>query len=317
METDIKPLLSAASRGDVVKVRALLRDTSVDINARSGPKKETALESAICEGKTSCVRALVEEYNYGQPGYENVITQSELARFLALTGPTFGELRKKDGSPAKSLVIINCVGLIPHRKKEQSNEKYVVLNALLPQILDELCKQNGCKLIHISTDCVFDGEKHFGTYTEDSVPNARDMYGRSKALGEMIDSTVIRTSIIGEELNNKYSLLEWVKSNKGGEINGFTNQRWSGVTCLTVAKIMEKIVSEKLYWNGVRNLESTDVTKYELVSLINAVYDLGIKINPVEAEHYHDKVLTTVLPKIFDIPTISAQIEELSEFNLS
>ena len=146
-------------------------------------------------------------------------------------------------------IVINCMGIIPQSKNvnDTSNRSYFRINSLFPNMLATACKITCTKYIHITTDCVFSGTS--GAYTEDSIHDETNDYGVSKSLGELgIDATVIRTSIIGEELKNKYSLLEWVNQNK--ELKGFTNHYWNGVTCLELSKIIEKIIVNKYYWKG-------------------------------------------------------------------
>ena len=104
---------------------------------------------------------------------------------------------------------------------------------------------------------------------KDDVHTATDIYGTTKSLGESQKSTIIRTSIIGEELTGQNSLLEWIKSNKNKTINGFANHYWNGVTCLTLSKIIKSIIDKKDYWTGVRHIFSPNtVTKYDLCKYI-------------------------------------------------
>lgn len=213
----------------------------------------------------------------------------------------------------KNDVIINCAGVIPQASKQRSlNSKlYFTINSLFPVILSQLCNKYGAKMIHITTDCVFSGKD--GIYNELSEHDETNDYGMSKSLGELCDATIIRTSIIGEELTNKRSLLEWVKSNKGKEINGYTNHFWNGVTCLELSKIIYKIINENLYWSGVRHIFSPkSVSKFDLISIINEVYDLDIKINPFETEKI-DKTITTIYDtnSLFDIPDLTEQLKDL------
>lgn len=136
-------------------------------------------------------------------------------------------------------VVINCIGLIKQRN-DITRAEYIAANSLFPNTVADYCASNGLKFIQISTDCVYDGIK--GSYNEESEHNATDLYGISKSLGEPENATVIRTSIIGEEVKNKLSLLEWVKSNSGKDINGFTNHIWNGITCLQFAKVCDEII---------------------------------------------------------------------------
>ena len=141
------------------------------------------------------------------------------------------------------------------------------------------------------------------------------IYGITKSLGEPENATIIRTSIIGEELYHKKSLLEWVKSNKDKSIDCYTNNLWNGVTCLTLSKIIYKMINENIFWKGVKHIFSPDiVSKYELCCYINKIYDLNINIIPIE--YNCNKNMTLCGDKLFEINNIESQIIELSKFNL-
>lgn len=203
-------------------------------------------------------------------------------------------------------IVINCAGCIPQKVDKTDYVSYIRVNTLFPHKLGEFSKKYDHRFIHVTTDCVFDGKK--GNYTTDDKLSVTDIYGVTKYLGEPDDTTIIRTSIIGEELFTKKSLLEWVKSNRGKTIEGYTNHFWNGVTCLTLAKIIKKMIEENLYWSGVKHVFSPDtVSKYELCKYINEIYDLGINIIPVEKEYRNMTITGDVL---FDISTIYEQITE-------
>ena len=204
-------------------------------------------------------------------------------------------------------IIINCAGVIPQTKNENIRE-YIKVNSLFPVILSMICNQKKWRFIHITTDCVFSGNK--GNYDENSEHDETNIYGVTKSLGEIGYGTIIRTSIIGEELNNKRSLFEWVKLNKNGEIDGYTNHFWNGVTCLQLAKIINQMIEEDIFWDGVRHIFSPDsLSKYKLVKLINDIYALNININPV-AKNYCDKTMKTNGVK-FLLPDLENQILEM------
>ncbi len=207
-------------------------------------------------------------------------------------------------------VIVNCAGVIPQASKdlELSKRNYYKINSILPIILSMLTTN----MIHITTDCVFSGKT--GSYHEYSTPDEINDYGTSKSLGELCDGTIIRTSIIGEELVNKRSLLEWIISNENRTINGYSNHYWNGVTCLQLAKIIHKIISENTYWKGVRHIFSpTTVSKYELCKIINDIYDLNIKVKEYETEKV-DKSLSTVYEVHGIIPELKEQLKEMRDF---
>lgn len=236
-------------------------------------------------------------------------------------------------------ILINCIGIIPQKidtlfckakRSEASNDKfvndklYLKINCIFPNMLSLLCNELNIKFIHITTDCVFTGKK--GNYTENDIHDETNIYGLSKSLGEPNNCTVIRTSIIGEELKGKKSLLEWVKSNDckdskdRKEINGYTDHYWNGVTCLQLAKITQRIIDKNLYWNGVKHFFSpTSVSKYELIELIILIYNLNIKVNKC-TNTYTNKTLNTINPHEladFKISELKDQISELEHFNLA
>jgi dTDP-4-dehydrorhamnose reductase len=216
----------------------------------------------------------------------------------------------------KEDIVINCAGVIPQASKQRDLYKnlYYRINSMFPVMLSMICNEFGANMIHITTDCVFDGK--LGGYNETSEHTETNDYGVSKSLGELCDATIIRTSIIGEEIINKRSLLEWVRSNQNGSINGYVNHHWNGVTCLELAKVVLELVESGIYWKGVRHVFSpTSVTKCELVNMINDVYGLGIKIKPHETETV-DKTITTVYDKRFQIKDFLEQIKELYQYQI-
>jgi len=211
-------------------------------------------------------------------------------------------------------VVINCMGVIKPRVDELGVLNAININSVLPHVLEEILVDMGVKLIHPTTDCVFDGLK--GSYDEDSLHDVTDIYGRTKSLGEPQNSTVIRTSIIGEEVNQGRSLVEWIKSNKGKTVNGFINHQWNGVTCLEFAKVCEQIITKKLYWKGVKHVFSpTSVNKLELTSMISEIYDLGMTVVPFETPVMCDRSITT---KSDDsgiiVKELRTQIEEMHDY---
>ena len=213
--------------------------------------------------------------------------------------------------------VINCAGVIKPRVESVGIIETIQVNSIFPHKLANMCEKEGINLIHITTDCVFDGWSN-SKYSEINTHNADDLYGRSKSLGEPTNATVIRTSIIGEEPGRETSrsLLEWFKSQAGGECNGFSNHHWNGVTCLELAKLIGSIILNKSYWKGVRHITSPrSVSKYELLKLINEVYELNVKINEVPAAFPCNRILesTYIKPKTLQL---KKQLKELKEFEL-
>ncbi len=226
---------------------------------------------------------------------------------------SYNELSEKVKS-SKCDVIINCAGLIKQRKSVEVGD-FISVNSLLPHRLCRISNENNMKLIHITTDCVYNGK--IGNYDENSNFDIVDDYGLSKMMGEPKKCTVIRTSIIGEEARNKLSLLEWVKSNKGNKIRGFTNHHWNGLTSLQLSKVIHKIIFENIFWDGTRHLYSNKVTKYDLLKIINDIYDLNISIESYNDTNSIDRSLSSVYDiSIFDIPDLYTQIKETKDFHI-
>jgi dTDP-4-dehydrorhamnose reductase len=221
----------------------------------------------------------------------------------------------------KDDVVINCAGIIPQKVNICGSYKiYLRVNTVFPNKIQKLSDLKGFRFIHITTDCVFNGNEKYKSYTEDDLylqNCTNDIYGVSKLLGEPMNACVIRTSIIGEDLKDKKSLLEWVVSNANGKINGFTNHLWNGVTCLTLANIIKQIISNKLYWCGVRHIFSPRiVSKYELCEIINSIYQLNIKVNIFNTYKMVNRSLASLYDTNtqFNIPEIRYQIEEQKAF---
>lgn len=213
-------------------------------------------------------------------------------------------------------IIVNCAGIIPQTNLQIDYRKYIQINSLFPHKLQDISNKYNYKFIHITTDCVFDGSK--GNYDENDLHSEKKLYGVSKSIGEPETACIIRTSIIGEELLNKKSLLEWIISNKNKSIYGYSNHYWNGVTCLTLAKIINEIIEKNLYWKGVKHIYSpTIVSKYELCLYINEIYNLNINIDKFETPQISNKSLTSIYQKCFNIDDIKSQILELSNFKLN
>jgi dTDP-4-dehydrorhamnose reductase len=174
-------------------------------------------------------------------------------------------------------VVINCVGIIKQLDTSNDPELSVRINSLLPHVLAKYCTEANAKLIHFSTDCVFSGDK--GNYVEDDLPDASDLYGRSKLLGEVgyANHLTIRTSIIGHEINSKVSLVDWFLSQNGG-VRGFSKAVFSGLPTIVVADILKHIILHNLSLSGLYHLSAAPINKFELLSLIASEYGKSIEI---------------------------------------
>jgi dTDP-4-dehydrorhamnose reductase len=211
--------------------------------------------------------------------------------------------------------VINCAGLIREGITNNSYTDVLKINSIFPKNLAVISEKLKIKCIQISTDCVFSGSR--GNYTENDYSDAVDLYGVSKYLGESHNCMFIRTSIIGQEIEPKGSLLSWAISQKGREINGFTNHIWNGVTTLYYAEIVENILNHNYYQNGIIHVHSPNsVTKYDLLSLINKIHELNITINPIESPNYCNRSLSSIYPLSGELvkKEIEQQIYDMKKF---
>jgi len=183
--------------------------------------------------------------------------------------------------------ILNCVGIIKqHKVKVAMASPCIRINSLLPHELVEIASEYGGRVIHFSTDCVFDGKR--GLYTEDDIPNARDIYGKSKAMGEVLydNALTLRTSIIGRELINHLSLMDWFLMQTGSQIRGFTRAIYSGITTNQMAKVIELILKKFPTLNGLYQVVADPISKYELLMLVREIFRIKVDI-----ESYDDFVI--------------------------
>ena len=207
--------------------------------------------------------------------------------------------------------IINCIGvLIKGSIQDPSNA--VLINSLLPHKLVQFSKYVNAKLIHISTDCVFDGSK--GNYIETDNKTAQDIYGLSKSLGEINDTLnlTLRTSIIGPELNdNGEGLFSWFINQKG-EVNGFTESIWGGVTTLKLSDVIIESIDEN-YAGIVHVTNSKPITKFDLLTLIKDKFELNnVTLKRVPGKKV-DKSLSTRF-NYFNIPSYEEMISEMRNY---
>jgi len=220
--------------------------------------------------------------------------------------------RLLEGSEA----VINCAGVIKPRIADTAVEEVLRVNAVFPQNLAKLARQLGFRCFHVTTDCVFSGNKP-EPYTEADTFDADDVYGLSKNGGDSPDNMVLRTSIIGEEQGQARSLLEWVRSQAGQQVKGFVNHTWNGLTTVYLAEVIARLIDEDRHQPGVFHVHSPNtVSKFELVELISEVYDLDLRIEPVEVAQRCDRNLGSIhrLSREIVVKPIRQQLEEMCRF---
>lgn len=181
---------------------------------------------------------------------------------------------------ARPDVVLNCIGIIKQLAAASDPVVSIGVNSLFPHRLHALCRSAGTRLIHISTDCVFSGRK--GCYTEDDFPDADDLYGRSKFLGEVEGdgAVTLRTSIIGRELAGTSGLVEWFLSRRGGWVEGYTDAIFSGSTTLALARVILDVARSHSGLSGVYHVSVEPISKYDLLRLLNEAFDARVEIVP-------------------------------------
>ena len=213
---------------------------------------------------------------------------------------------------ARPQVVVNCIGLIKPRSKVSATT--IEINSLFPHRLAQWCDLAGARLIHISTDCVFSGRE--GNYNEDSIPDAEDLYGRTKLLGEVIASPhlTIRTSIIGRELGTKYSLMEWILS-QTGETNGFVNAIFTGLSTQALSRVLLALLDREEV-QGLLHVAGERVNKYDLLKLVVRHFGLPIQVHRHEDLYSDRSLIATAFGKLgLTVPPMEQMVAEMAAEN--
>jgi len=212
-------------------------------------------------------------------------------------------------------IVINCVGIIKQLKDAKDPILSIRINSLLPHQLAKICQPLNAKLFHISTDCVFNGKD--GMYTEKSISNAEDLYGRTKYLGEVSaeNALTIRTSIIGRELATANGLVEWFLANRNGKVKGFKQAIYVGFTTIAMAEIIEFIIEKHANLSGLYQISSEPIDKFSLLNIIKDKFGLKVEIeseNEIKIDRSLDsskfRNLTGFVP-----PTWEQMIENMAD----
>jgi dTDP-4-dehydrorhamnose reductase len=178
--------------------------------------------------------------------------------------------------------VINCIGLVKQFAESDDPLLALPINAMLPHRLARLCALVGARLVHVSTDCVFNGKR--GGYRESDVSDAEDLYGKSKYIGEVTTSHAItlRTSIIGHELNSAHGLVEWMLAQEG-RIKGYRKAIFSGLPTVELSRIVRDIVLPADHLTGLYHVAAAPIAKFDLLKLVADAYGKSIVIEPDDA----------------------------------
>ena len=175
-------------------------------------------------------------------------------------------------------VVINCIGLIKQRNTQVTDYEMMAINGEFPHHLAQVANSQGVRVIQISTDCVFSGDK--GNYVETDEPDPVDVYGKSKLLGELVDkkNLTLRTSHIGRELTVRKSFIEWLLSQKGGQVNGYSHAIYSGLTTKELSKLIANLLQTNLDRSGIFHISSQPISKLEIINKLNELLNLQIRV---------------------------------------
>jgi dTDP-4-dehydrorhamnose reductase len=175
--------------------------------------------------------------------------------------------------------VMNCVGVIKQLAEADDALVAIPINSLLPHRLAHHCAQIGARLVHVSTDCVFAGTR--GNYLESDVPDATDLYGRSKLLGEVDypHAVTLRTSIVGPELDGAHGLVGWFLAQQG-RVRGFTRAIFSGLPTAELACVVRDHVLPQPQLRGLFHVSAAPIAKYDLLCLVRDAWGRDIEITP-------------------------------------
>lgn len=176
-------------------------------------------------------------------------------------------------------VVINCVGLIKQLALADDPLEAIPINGLLPHRLASLCELAQARLVHVSTDCVFSGGQ--GNYRESDIPDARDLYGRSKLIGEVCygNAITLRTSIIGHELGRDHGLIGWFLAQQG-RVSGYTEAIFSGLPTCELARVVRDHVIPNTDLHGLYHVAAEPISKHDLLQIVSHEYGKRLHIEP-------------------------------------
>ncbi|MFM8722632.1 MAG: dTDP-4-dehydrorhamnose reductase family protein [Acidimicrobiaceae bacterium] len=265
------------------------------------------------------IRVLSESNDVFGTTREKASDSSPLAKFLpqkkwiSLVDASNTDSVKKIFDRDQFDVAINCIGLIKQRDALVSDTEMILINGEFPHRLAQIANSHGTRVIHISTDCVFSGAK--GNYLESDSPDPVDVYGKSKLQGELNDSRnlTLRTSHIGRELTVKKSFIEWLISQKGGHVDGYSHAIYSGLTTKLLARTTSKLLLGNPQLTGLFHVSSQPISKLEIINKLNNLLDLQLTVTPDDSVQINRSLNSEKFQKATSI-TPQTWDEMLSDF---
>jgi dTDP-4-dehydrorhamnose reductase len=256
-------------------------------------------------------------YNFFKENTDyNVI---DIARRADMTIPTY-QMDVRDFKKLSEIivsdtpnVVINCIGLL-NKSAEDNPDDAVLLNSYLPHFLARMGTEQEYKLIHISTDCVFDGKT--GDYTEKSEKNGKGFYAQTKALGEVEygNHLTLRTSIIGPEIKeNGIGLFRWFM-NQTGVVKGYRQAFWTGITTIELAKAIHEAIKQNI--SGLHHLvNKAKINKYDLIALFKEIFHkTDVTIEPFDDYKVDKSLRRTNNDFVYTVPTYQQMVLEMKDW---
>ncbi|MDQ0878109.1 dTDP-4-dehydrorhamnose reductase [Paenibacillus sp. V4I3] len=212
-------------------------------------------------------------------------------------------------------VIVNCVGILNDFAREHALEAYQI-NGKLPHELAKTVEAYGGRLVHISSDCVYSGNR--GNYEEHHIPDGTSVYAKTKALGEVkaYPHITVRTSIIGPEIRKDgIGLMHWFFRQQGA-VKGFTKVPWNGVTTLELVKFIHHAIERGPELHGLVHLTAAEtVSKCELLQLFQQVFGKkDVVIEPDDAIVLDRTLICTRNDLGYQAPGYEAMLGELRDW---
>ena len=194
--------------------------------------------------------------------------------------------------------VVNAVGIVKQRPESEDAIVSIEVNALMPHRLALACRGAGARLIHLSTDCVFSGEK--GRYREEDRPDPVDLYGRSKLLGEVTGegALTLRTSMIGLGLHRKASLVDWFLA-QSGRVQGYRNAIFSGLTTRELARVIGELLEKHPQASGLYHLSAAPISKLDLLAKLRERLALKVELVPVDEPRIDRSLDSTRFRRVF------------------
>jgi dTDP-4-dehydrorhamnose reductase len=179
--------------------------------------------------------------------------------------------------------VVNCIGIVKQRAEGHEAIPSIRANALFPHEMASLCAMAGARFVHVSTDCVFTGSH--GGYKESDAPDATDLYGRTKLLGEVEGvpgAVTVRTSLVGWEIGRATGVLEWFATQRGSKCPGYTRAIFSGLASSDLVEVIERLCTTWTDIDGLWHVSTDPISKFDLLTALKGELDWDIDITPVD-----------------------------------